>query len=267
MAEMFANAAAYERMMGRWSSRLALQFLDFAGIQGGGKILDVGCGTGSLIQAVADRVAGVDITGIDPARPFIDYCHQRFTGPRFGFDCGNGMDLPYPQNSFDHSLSLLVFMFIPQPDKAAAEMRRVTRPGGTVAACTWESGDGLGGLQMTTVFWEEAEKLDPAASAMAERPRHCNREGQLSALWRAAGLAAVEETALEFRTEHVSFDDYWSPFLGGIGPHGVYVSQLSPERRDSLREALRKRLLGDRADGPISLGAKALAVRGIAADR
>jgi ubiquinone/menaquinone biosynthesis C-methylase UbiE len=138
MAEMFANAAAYERMMGRWSARLALQFLDFVSAPAG-RILDVGCGTGSLVQALADRPGTSGVVGIDPAQPFIDYCRQRFAGSRFAFDCGNGMELPYPQHSFDHSLSLLVFMFIPQPEKAAAEMRRVTRPGGTVAACTWKA--------------------------------------------------------------------------------------------------------------------------------
>lgn len=125
-----------------------------------------------------------------------------------------------------------------------------------------ESGDGSGGLRTTALFWEEAAKLDPAAAARAERGRHCNRKGQLSALWQAAGLAGVEETAMEMRMDYVSFDDYWSPFLGGIGPHGVYLSELSPERRGAIREALRRRLLGERADGPIALGGRALAVRG-----
>ena len=258
MAEMFANATAYERMMGRWSVQLAPMFLDFAGVPADGRILDVGCGTGSLVQVLADRPGRSEIVGIDPAQPFIDYCRERFTSPRFSFDCGNGMKLPYADNAFDHAVSLLVFMFIPQPERAASEIRRVTRPGGTVAACTWDGE----GSQMTGTFWEEAEKLDSTAATRAERRRHLNREGELAALWQAAGFTAVRETALEMRTDFVSFDDYWSPFLGGIGPHGVYVSELSPERRDELREALRRRLLGERADGPISLNARALAVRG-----
>jgi len=258
MAEMFANAIAYERMMGRWSSRLALQFLDFANPPAG-RILDLGCGTGSLVQALAGRPGRSEIVGIDPAQPFIDYCRQRFSGPGFSFDCGNGMKLPYADDSFDHALSQLVFMFIPEPAKAAAEMRRVTRPGGGVAACTW---DGAGGMEVTTIFWEEAEKLDPASHARAERPRHCNRKGELAALWQATGFGKVEESTLEMRMEFGGFDDFWSPFLGGIGPHGVYVGELSPERRDALRDALRVRLLGARPDGPIALRARAWAVRG-----
>ena len=260
MADIFANAVAYEGMMGRWSARLAPLFADFAQVRDGYKLLDVGCGTGSLVQVVADRTRRSEIVGIDPAQPFIDYARTRFADPRITFDCGNGMDLPYPNDSFDQSLSLLVFMFIPQPEKAASEMHRVTRPGGTVAACTWDSGGG--GLEMSAVFWEEAVRLDPAADARVERPRHCNREGQLAELWQATGLESVEETTLEIRTDFSSFDDYWLPNTHGVGPQGVYVHELSPEHRDSLRERLRKRLLADRADGPFSLRARSWAVRG-----
>ena len=259
--EMFANAVAYNRMMGRWSARLALQFLDFSSIPAG-RILDVGCGTGSLVQALAARPGNPEIVGIDLAQPLIDYCRQQFTGPRFSFDCGNGMQLPYGDDFFDHALSLLVFMFIPEPAKAAAEMRRVTRPGGTVAACTWDGGSG-GGSEIVAAFWEEAARLDPAAEHRPERQRHCNREGELAALWRGTGFGGVEETALEMRMDFSSFDDYWEPFLGGIGPHGVYVAELSAGRRGALRQALRNRFLGGGPDGPISIHARAWAVRGV----
>ena len=257
MAEMFTSAKAYEGMMGRWSTRLAPLFVDFARVQSGARILDLGCGTGSLVQTLADRATGSDLVGIDPAQPFIDYCRERFTDQRISFDCGNGMDLPYANDSFDHSLSLLVFQFIPQPEKAASEMRRVTRPGGIVAACTWDREGGV-----STIFWEETVKLDPTAEARAERPRHCSCQGQLTALWHATGLKNIDETALQIRTDFSSLDDYWVPFTKGVGPQGVYVADLSPERRGALREALRKRLLADRPDGPFSLSARALAVRG-----
>jgi len=169
------------------------------------------------------------------------------------------MKLPYPDDSFDLALSLLVFMFIPQPEIAAAEMRRVTRPGGVVAACTWDRGDG--GLEMSAIFWEEARKLDPTAAGRVET-QHCNRKGALAAVWQTTGLENVKEVALDLKTNFESFDDYWLPYTGGAGTPGVYVSSLSPERREQFREALRNRLLGDRPDGPIHLGARAWAVRG-----
>ncbi|GEM_PF-1563696 len=188
MADMFANALAYEDMMGRWSARLAPLFADFAQIKDGGRVLDVGCGTGSLVRTVAAMAPRSEIVGFDPAQPFIDYARAQFADSRISFDRANAMDLPYPAASFDYAVSLLVLMFIPQPEKAASEMRRVTRAGGTVAAYTWDRD----GLEMTSAFWEEAAKMDPNAEARSERPRHSNREGQLAALWHKAGLERID---------------------------------------------------------------------------
>lgn len=262
MAEMFSNPAAYERMMGRWSARLAPLFVDFAQVREGSRVLDVGCGTGSLVHAVAQITRRSEIVGIDPAQPFIDHCRSRFVDPRIAFDCGSALELPYPDDAFDQSLSLLVFMFLPQPEAAASEMRRVTRPGGTVAACTWN----VERLELSSILWDEAMKLDPNAELHAERPRRCTRKGELDALWHAAGLEDVEETALEIRTEFSSFDDWWLPFVGGAGPAGAYVVGLSPERREALRAALHAKLLAGGADHPFALRAQAWAVRGTVPD-
>jgi SAM-dependent methyltransferase len=260
MADMFPNATAYEKLMGRWSERLAPLFLDFAAVREAGRVLDVGCGTGALVDAVAKRDPGSTVVGIDPSQPFIDYARQRFQGPRFSFDRGDGMALPYPDASFDCSLSLLVFMFIPQPEKAASEMRRVTRPGGTAAACVWDSKGG--GMEMARIFWEEAVKLDATAATLPERSVHCNRAGELTKVWRAAGLKDIVEVPLEIATSFSGFDDYWMPYNSGVGPQGVYNQRLAPAHRESLRAALRARLLGDGPDRPFTLRAGAFAVRG-----
>jgi SAM-dependent methyltransferase len=257
---MFSNASSYEKYMGRWSAKLAPLFAEFAGIRDGDRVLDVGCGTGALVQAVVDLTRRSEVVGIDPTPGFITYARQRFADPRITFDQGSAFELPYPESSFDRSLSMLVFHLISAPDKAAREMRRVTNAGGTVAACTW---DGAGAMELSSIFWTEAIALDPAAETRAERTRSCNLEGQLSELWKTTGLDDVQETAVDIRMDFTSFDDYWRPYLEGVGPTGVYVAGLSDDGRHALRERLRSRVLSGQSDGAFSLGARARAVRGV----
>lgn len=258
MAELFANAIGYEQLMGRWSVRLAPLYADFAGLRDSGRILDVGCGTGSLVKVIAGMTRKSEIVGVDPAPSFVDYAGTQVREPRVTFKVGDAMQLPFPSASFDQTLSLLVMMFVAQPGKAADEMRRVTRPGGTVSACTWHRDE----LELSSIFWEEAVRLDAGAEARSQRPKHSNQEGQLSGLWQAAGLKDVKETTITMQMPFASFSDFWDPHLTGVAPQGAYVATLSPERRDALRQGLRRRLLGERADGAFALRAKALAVRG-----
>jgi SAM-dependent methyltransferase len=245
--------------MGRWSIRLAPLFVNFAKVPDGGSVLDVGCGTGSLVSTVAAAAPHSTVVGIDPALPSVQYARTRFTDPRITINHGNALALPYPTESFDQTLSLLVLMFIPHPEQAASEMRRVTRPGGIVAACTWDRE----GLEMSSLFWEVASTIDPESAARAERPLRLDQPGQLAALWHVTGLEHVEEAGLEMRMDFTSFDDYWQPILQGSGPNGIYVVGLSPDHRDALRRALQERLQANRPDGGFSLRAKALAVRGV----
>jgi ubiquinone/menaquinone biosynthesis C-methylase UbiE len=258
MATMFTSAEAYERFMGRWSVHLARRYLDFVRLCEGSRVLDVGCGTGAMAEAIASAKLPVSVVGIDPVDVFVGYCRARFTDPGYSFAGGNALELAYPPGSFDAAVSLLVLHLVPDPRRAAGEMRRVTKPGGVVSACTWDAA----GMEMNAMIWEEALRLDPLVAGQAERPKHCNGKGQLAALWHEVGLENVEEAMIEMRTDFETFDDYWVPYLAGVGPTGGYVAALPPDRREALANGLRKRLLGDIPDGPISLRAKAWAVRG-----
>jgi SAM-dependent methyltransferase len=258
MAEMFLNATAYEQLMGRWSIRLAPLYTEFAQLRDDGKILDVGCGTGALVRTIARLTRNSEIVGVDPSQSFVDYARTQCDELRITCQVGDAMQLPFPTATFVQTLSLLVMMFIPEPEKAASEMRRVTCPGGTVSACTWDRD----GMELSSIFWEEAVRLDPQAEARSQRPRHSNREGQLATLWHSAGLQDVKETVIMMDLPFGSFDDFWQPHLKGVTPQGAYVSTLSEEHREALRQGLRKRLLADQPDAPFSLRAKALAVRG-----
>lgn len=255
---MFSNAAAYDRFMGQWSARLAPLFAGFALAPGNSRVLDVGCGTGAMIQAIKDRDPGAAIVGIDPSPEFVGYSRSRFADKSITLEQGSAFDLPYPGDAFDCSVSCLVFHLIPEPAKAALEMRRVTRPGGIVAACTWN----LSKVERMAILWQEQIKLDPSAEKEQETDRYCSRDGDLTTVWKEAGLENIEETDFRMTMRFSSFDDYWSPILEGVGPTGSYVAKLPAPAKLALKNALRKRLLGDRGDGPIELGARALAVKG-----
>ena len=258
--DMFAESAAYERFMGRWSRQLAPLFVGFVGIGASDAVLDVGSGTGELALSIASAMPAVRIVGIDPAAPYVKYAQSRVTGDRVGFQVGDAQKMTFADATFDRVLSLLVMNFIPDHGKALDEMIRVTRPGGVVGAVVWDYG---GEMQMLRLFWDEAVARDPSIAKRDERHMPLCRSGELAALWRAHGLREVVEQPLTFTMTFASFDDFWEPFLGGQGPAGAYAAKLPEADRADLAARLRKRLLGGRADGPITLQARAWAVRGL----
>jgi SAM-dependent methyltransferase len=257
---LFSEADAYERFMGRWSRRLAPLLVTFAGVGDGEAVLDVGSGTGALAAAIAAAAPSSRIVGIDPAAPYVALAQARQRGDRVRFEVGDAQQMRFDAATFDRTLSLLVVNFIPDPAAALAEMRRVTRRGGTVAAAVWDYG---AGMQMLRAFWDEAVALNPASAAKDERQMKFCRPGELGAFWRARGFEQVAEEGLSIETRFAGFDDYWEPFLQKQGPAGAYVATLPLTERNLLRERLRRRLLGEGPDRPIVLTARAWAVRGV----
>jgi len=257
---MFSEAQAYERFMGRWSRQLAPALVTFAGVADGDTVLDIGSGTGALAAAVARSSPSSRIVGIDPAASYVALAQAQHPGDRVRFEVGDAQQLRFEDAAFDRTLSLLVVNFIPDPLKAVAEMRRVTRGGGSVAAAVWDYGDGM---QMLRAFWDEAVALNPASAAKDERHMPLCRSGELGAFWRKHGFEQVVEEGLTIQTRFAGFDDYWNPFLDKQGPAGAYVAALPLGERNQLRERLRRRLLGDGPDRPIVLSARAWAVRGV----
>jgi len=254
----FVDAEAYEQLMGRWSRRLAPLLIEFAEVREGDRVLDVGSGTGSLALAV-NAARASEVIGIDPSAAFVEHARTRTADPRVRFDVGDAQMLAYPDASFDKCLALLVMNFIPDARKAVAEMRRVTRPGGRVAAAVWDYGDGM---TMLRAFWDAAVALDPAAEPRHERYMPYCRKGQLSLLWTETGFREVQETSLTISLEFASFDDFWSPFRGGQGSSGAYLTSLPPERRRALHARLLKDLSNGRPEEPLTMEARAWAARG-----
>lgn len=258
-----ADGDGYELSMGRWSRRLAELLIDFAGAGDTEKILDVGCGTGSLASALAARTQNTSITGIDFSPAYIAHATRKNTYANVSFETGDACAMPYADDSFDRVLSLLVLHYVREPMRAVAEMRRVARPGATVAATVW---DARGGYVANRIFFDTAAAINPAAEKHRTRyyTHPMTRPGELAAAWRDAGFGDMREGYLTIHMEFADFADYWTPVTGKDGPLAAYVNSLAPDMRERFRDALYAAYCGGEADGPRSYAASAWAVRGTA---
>ena len=244
-------ADAYDRFMGRYSVGLAAQLADLAGVTGGQRALDVGCGPGALTRELVARLGPGDVAAADPSESFVAAARAR--NPGVDVRLAAAEQLPFDDREFDAVLAQLVVHFMADPVAGLREMARVARPGGAVAACVWDHEGGRGPLG---VFWEAVHSLDPTAHDESDLAGA--REGHLAELFAAAGLRELERTVVSARVEHPSFEEWWEPFTLGVGPAGAYVSGLAPDDRDRLRELCRSRLPAP----PFTVTARAWAVRG-----
>ena len=242
---------AYDRFVGRFSRPLAPRFLDFAGVARG-PVLEVGCGPGALTAALAERVGPGAVAAVEPSEPFAAACRARVPGA--DVRTGTAESLPFADGTFSAAVSQLVITFVRDPARAMAEMARVVAPGGTVAACTWESR----GFDPTRIFWEAALRHDPAAPDDAGLP--FRRENELRRFWSAAGLRDVETATLEVEAGYTGLDDLWEPLTSGVGPPGGWLVRQPPARQAEVRDTYHE-ILG-RPAGPFTLRGRAVAVRG-----
>jgi SAM-dependent methyltransferase len=242
---------AYDRFMGRYSTPLAVRFAEFAGVDAGKTVVDVGCGPGALTSELVQRVGADRVAAVDPSASFVDAARLRHLGVDVRLAAAE--ELPFKDDAFDAALAQLVVHFMADPVRGLAEMARVTRAGGTVAACVWDLG---GDRAPSSPFWRAAREVDP--STEDESDRAGARRGHLSELLGAAGLRDVETAELSVSIEHQTFEDWWEPFELGVGPAGAYARRLGEDELAALRERCRALLPAP----PFTLSAVAWAARG-----
>ena len=248
----FAVAAeAYDKFMGRYSVPLGPLFADFAGAEG--RVLDVGCGPGALTTELVNRLGVGSVAAVDPSEPFVDAVRERHPGVTIRRSPAE--QLPFADDEFDAALAQLVVHFMTDPVAGLSEMARVTRGGGVVAATVWDHGGGQGPL---SAFWEAVRELEPDVDDESQLAGA--REGDLLRLFREAGLQHVVETDLWVSVEHATFDDWWEPYMLGVGPAGDFVAGLDDEGRARLRELCQTKL----PEPPFDIRACAWAARGAA---
>ncbi|MBC9822576.1 methyltransferase domain-containing protein [Terrabacter sp. MAHUQ-38] len=243
-------ADAYDRFMGRYSGPLATRFADWAGVAPPGRAIDVGCGTGALTRELVERLGVGGVSAVDPSQQFLAALRQAF--PTLDVQAGVAEQLPYPDDLFDHALAQLVVHFMADPVGGLREMGRVTRPGGTVAACVWDLGGGGGPL---TAFWQAARDLDPDVDDESGLPGV--HEGELAHLADEAALNQIEDGVLTVTVRHATFEEWWEPYTFGVGPAGAHVQSLDEATRVALRERCRELL----PEPPFFVMASAWAVR------
>jgi SAM-dependent methyltransferase len=244
---------AYDRFMGRYSRLLAPQLAGLAGVRAGQRVVDIGCGPGALTAELVARLGPEAVAAVDPSEPFVAAARARYPG--VNVLQASAEQLPFADGSFDVALAQLVVHFMDDPVAGLAEMARVTRRGGVVAACVWDHAGGRGPLSL---FWQAARELDP--DVHDESQLAGTREGHLAELFAEAGINEIEGAVLTADLEHPTFDDWWGPFTNGVGPAGSYVASLDPEGRAALREQCRGLL----PSAPFVLVARAWATRGLA---
>lgn len=257
--EVFERGAAYEPYVGRWSRRVAPEFLAWLNLPPGKRWLDVGSGTGALSQTILRESDPLSVTGVDRSDGFVAYAREQVQDERVEFRVGDAQELPVETAAFDAAVSGLMLNFVPQPQRAVGEMARVVKPGGTAALYVWDYADMM---QFMRYFWDAAAEIDPKGAELDEGSRFtlCNPDG-LTGLFQMARLNDIEVRAIDIPTVFQNFDDYWTPFLGGQGSAPTYVASLSDDRRDALRDLLKSRL-PTAPDGSIPLVARTWAVRG-----
>jgi SAM-dependent methyltransferase len=249
-----AGDDAYDRFMGRYSSRLAPHFADFAGLHAGQRALDCGAGTGALTTELVSRLGPESVVVAEPSPRFVDGLKAKF--PELDVRLTPAEELPWPDGELDAALAQLVISFVTDAPAAVRELRRVVREGGVVAICMWDLG---GGMEMLAAIGR-ARRVVSDEPVGDERLTNWRPE-EMSALFEGAGLRNIVLETLEVEREYSGYDEFWSALLGGAGPAGAFVQTLDAEGKEKMRAATHREL--GSPNGPFTLHARCNAVRGV----
>lgn len=246
----FVSDTAYDRFMGRYSTRLAAPFADFAGVERGLRVADVGAGTGALTRELCER--GATVAAADPSPAFVEALRERL--PDVESHAAPAEHLPWADESFDAALAQLVIAFMDDAPAGVAEMRRVTKPGGTIAVCMWSDD----GMEMLAAIRRAQQALGSGPAVMPESRQMYRRREAIESLF-ADGYADVSTELLEVESSYTGFDEFFDALLGGAGPAGQWIASLEGDARERARMEIHRQL--EEPQGAFRLVGRAWATR------
>ncbi|AVF04570.1 SAM-dependent methyltransferase [Devosia sp. I507] len=251
-AMRFQDGESYESMMGVWSALVGAPFLDWLNISTGAKWADVGCGNGASTELIVGKAKPALVEAIDPSDAQLAYARKRHQAGLANYTLGSALDLPYPDGAFDVAIMALVLFFVPEPARGVAEMRRVVRGGGSVAAYAWDLEGG--GFPYEDVH---VALIDAGVGPLLPPHPEVARLDELKRLWTDAGLVDVETREITASRAFPSFDAYWLTAASSPGI-GQVLSKLGPEQVEQIRKSAQ----GSRRSGELVVQGRAHAVRG-----
>ena len=233
----FDDGAAYERAMGRWSRAVAPLFLQWLSPPANARWLDVGCGTGVLTHTLLELCSPAAVVGVDVAVAQIAEAARGLASGRADFRIGDARSLPIADAAFDVVTAALVLNFIPERSQALAEMRRVTRARGILAAYVWDFADELSPSGPLRRAMRRFGVQVPAIPGSNE-----SRIDALRALFQQAGLERVATRTIDVCLAYRDFQDFWEAQTPSYAPTTKLIASMTSSERVRLMRAVRDEL-------------------------
>jgi SAM-dependent methyltransferase len=251
----FNDGAGYDRYMGEWSRLAGAAFLDWLDPEKNLRWLDVGCGSGAFTEMLATRCAPASVDGIDPSVEQLAFARARVASSAVRFDLGDATAVPFQDSVFDAAVMPLVIFFVPDPARGVAELARVVRSGGLVAAYAWDMPGGGFPYEALKIEMRGLNVIVPEAPSPG-----ASRMDVMRDLWTGAGLDAVDTREIVVRRVFADFDEYWTIIFGSPS-FGPKLAAMSAADLALLESRMRARLPAD-ANGRITCIARANAISG-----
>jgi ubiquinone/menaquinone biosynthesis C-methylase UbiE len=222
---------------------IAEQLIDAADLAAGSLVLDVATGSGNA--AIAAARSGATVTGVDYVPALLERARVRAAAEGFAIEFfdGDAEELTFPDASFDAVVSVLGVMFTADQEGAAAELLRVTRPGGTIALANWTPSSFVGEMFRTV-----GRHVPPPAGVRS--PLQWGTEPRLAELL-GEGVSELLMRPRTFVFRFRSPDEFVTFFRTNYGPVHTAFAKLDDGARTQLADDLAElAATHDRSPGP-----------------